>query len=115
VFTYDERCANIPQDSHKYEGQFQDFFFQATELLVASRRVQSIGSRIDRFPALDQIDSLKERKQRAIRNGRTDAMWCKFLCELDEHQTLYTHANSLWYFKQIRKNVVVYEPFAGDS
>jgi hypothetical protein len=58
VFTCNERSADSPQDSHKYKSQFQDFFFQTTECLTASRRVQSTGGHIDRFPALDQTDCL---------------------------------------------------------
>jgi len=86
VFTYVEKSANSLQDSHKYEGQFQDFIFQTSELLTASRRVQSTGGHMDRVPSLDQIDSQKERKQHAILNGRTDGLWCKVLCGVDEHQ-----------------------------
>jgi len=65
------RDLRIILKTHKYEGQFQGFFFQATEHLTVSRRAHSTGGHIDRFPALDQTDSPKERKQHAIWNGRT--------------------------------------------
>jgi hypothetical protein len=109
VFTYDERSTNSHQDSHKYEGQIQDFFFQATDLLTASRRVQSTGG----HPALDQMDSLKERKNmqyetdgRHVAQGSVWIGWARNI--------LSTLKFSLVLETNKEKNILVYESFAAD-